>query len=132
MQCICGPFFKIYLCFSRDFVNHHFFFATRITLRQLKTPVLSSQSLCLSRDSLSCNTRLLDLCISSKFFILISGHQEFFFPSNLVGRIFFFPSKCSAGYFFPPRFSAGFFFPQKRVLCLHIQNVFTFTFWPLQ
>ena len=29
-------------------------------------------------------------------------------------------------FFSPPHFSAGFFFPQKRVTCLHIQNVLTF------
>ena len=65
---------------------------------------------------------------------MISGHQEFFFfLQQSGGQDIFFPSKCSAGYlFFPPHFSAGFFFPQKRVMCLHIQNVFTFTLWSLQ
>ena len=33
--------------------------------------------------------------------------------------------------FFPLHFSAGFFFPQKSVMCLHLQNVFTFTLWLL-
>ena len=46
---------------------------------------------------------------------------SFFFLATLVGRIFF----------FSPRFSAGFFF-LKKVSCLHLQNVFTFTLWLLQ
>ena len=40
---------------------------------------------------------------------MISGQQDIF--SNLVGRIFFFCPKCSAGYiFFSLHFSAGYFF----------------------
>ena len=33
--------------------------------------------------------------------------------------------------FFSPHFSAGFFF-LKKVSCLHLQNVVTFTLWLLQ
>ena len=57
--------------------------------------------------------------------VVISGKQ-YFFPSNLVGRIFFLLLNALQDIFSPPHFSAGFFFPQKRVMCLHIQNVLTF------
>ena len=56
---------------------------------------------------------------------------SFFFSSNLVGRIFFFLLNALQNIFFPLHFSAGFFFPQKSVMCLHLQNVFTFTLWLL-
>ena len=46
----------------------------------------------------------------------------FFFPSNLVGRIFFFPLlNALQDIFFTPRFSAGFFFSSKK------GHVFTYT-----
>ena len=32
MQSICGPFFRIYLCLSRDFVNQHVFFCCSISI----------------------------------------------------------------------------------------------------
>ena len=51
---------------------------------------------------------------------VISGQQEFF-SNSLVGRIFF-----------PLLVSLQDFFPQKRVMCLRIQNEFTFTLWSLQ
>ena len=49
------------------------FFAARFTLRQPKTPVRNATNLfwrlstCISRDSLSCETRSLNLCILFKF-----------------------------------------------------------------
>ena len=43
--------------------------------------------------------------------------------SNLVGRIFFLPSECSARYFFPPHFSAGFFF-LKKGSCVYIYKMY--------
>ena len=57
---------------------------------------------------------------------------SFFFLATLVGRIFFFPPKCSAGYFFSLLISLQDFFFLKKVSCLHLQNVFTFTLWLLQ
>ena len=70
-------YFKIY---SRDFVNKNVFFAARFTLRQPKTPVRNATNLrtflfwrlllCLSRDSLSCDTRSLDLWTLFKFIFL--------------------------------------------------------------
>ena len=51
---------------------------------------------------------------------MISGQQDFFFSSNLVGRIFFPSQMLCKIFFFSPHFSAVFFFPQKSV-------VFTFT-----
>ena len=62
---------------------------------------------------------------------MISGQQEFF-SEQPGGQDIFFPSRCSAGYFFPLLISLQEFFPRKRVMCLHIQNVFTFTLWSLQ
>ena len=56
---------------------------------------------------------------------MINGQQDFF-SSNLMGRIFFCPSKCSAGYFLPLLISLQYFFSSKRVTYLHIQNVLTF------
>ena len=57
---------------------------------------------------------------------------SFFFSSNLVGRIFFsLLNALQDIFFFSPHFSAGFFF-LKKVSCLHLQNVFTFTLWLLQ
>ena len=47
---------------------------------------------------------------------------SFFFPSNLVGRIFFSLPYALQDIFFSPRFSAGFFF-LKKASCLHLQNV---------
>ena len=32
--------------------------------------------------------------------LVFSGQQEYFFPANLLGRIFFVPSHLSAGFFF--------------------------------
>ena len=49
------------------------FFAARFTLRQPKTPVRNATnlfwrlSICISRDSLSCDTRSVNLCILFKF-----------------------------------------------------------------
>ena len=40
----------------------------------------------------------------------------FFFPNNLVGRIFVSLLYAPQDIFFSPRFSAGFFFPQKSVV----------------
>ena len=45
MQRICGPFFRIYLCLSTDFINHHVFFAARLSLRQPKTLVSNATNL---------------------------------------------------------------------------------------
>ena len=76
MQRICGPFLKIYLCFSRDFVNQHVFFCSiyietarnsREECNEFADLLFFRLSLCLSRDSLSCDTRSLDLCILFKF-----------------------------------------------------------------
>ena len=61
---------------------------------------------------------------------MISG-QQFFFLATLVGRIFFSLLNPLQDIFFSPHFSAGFFF-LKKVSCLHLQNVFTFTLWLLQ
>ena len=60
---------------------------------------------------------------------MISG-QQVVFPSNLAGRIFFSPPKCSAGFFFSPHFSAGFLFSSKKCRvymalqkpCISIEN----------
>ena len=51
---------------------------------------------------------------------MISGQQDFFFSSNLVGRIFFSLSKPLQDIFFLSSFLCRIFFPQKSV-------VFTFT-----
>ena len=56
---------------------------------------------------------------------MISG-QQVFFPSNLVGRIFFSLLNALQNIFFL-FISLQDFFPQKSVMCLHLQNVFTFT-----
>ena len=53
------------------------------------------------------------------------GKMIFFFKQP-GGQDIFSPSKCSEGYFFPSSFLCSIFFPQKRVTCLHIQNVLTF------
>ena len=84
MQRICGPsFWDLFMSFER-FCQPACFFAVRFTLRQPKTPVgnaLNLRTLCfedyhyafqaLSRDSLSCVTRSLDLCILFKFIFFI-------------------------------------------------------------
>ena len=62
---------------------------------------------------------------------MISG-QHVFFSSNLGGQEIFFPPKCSAGYFFSLLISLQDFFFLKKVSCLQLQNVFTFTLWLLQ
>ena len=56
---------------------------------------------------------------------MIYGQQDFFFSSNLVGRIFFPLLNALQDMFSPPHFFAV-FFSSKRVTCLHIQNVLTF------
>ena len=72
-------FLRIYLCFSRDFVNQHVFcFSIYIETAQNSREecnefadlLFSRLSLCLSRESLSRDTRLLDLCILFKFIFL--------------------------------------------------------------
>ena len=62
---------------------------------------------------------------------MISGQQAVFFFQQPGGQDIFFPSKCSAEYFFSSSFLCRIFFPQKSVMCLHLQNVFTFTLWLL-
>ena len=67
--------------FFERFCQPACFFAARFTLRQPKTPVRNATnlrtfclsdylSLCLSRVSLSCDTRSVDLCILFKFIFL--------------------------------------------------------------
>ena len=56
---------------------------------------------------------------------------SFVFSSNLGGQDIFFPPKRSAGYFFLSISLQDFCF-LKKVSCLHLQNVFTFTLWLLQ
>ena len=80
MQRICRPlFFRIYLCHSRDFVNQHVFcrsiyMETALNSREecieFADLFFLRLSLCLSRDSLSCDTRSLDRCILFKFIFL--------------------------------------------------------------
>ena len=53
----------------------------------------------------------------------ISGHQEFFFSNNLVGRIFFSLLNALQDIFFPPHFSAGFFF-LKKGSCVYIYKMY--------
>ena len=66
----------------------------------------------------------------SKNMWVIAGHQEFFFfSSNLV---IFFSLLNALQNIFSLLISLQDFFPQKRVMCLRIQNVFTFTLWSLQ
>ena len=52
--------------------------------------------------------------------------SKIFFSSNLVGRTFFSLPNALQDFFFSPHFSVGFFF-LKKVSCLHLQNVITFT-----
>ena len=54
---------------------------------------------------------------------MISG-QQVFFPSNLVGRIFFPLLNALQDIFFLSSFLCRISFP-KKVSCLHLQNVFT-------
>ena len=53
--------------------------------------------------------------------------SKIFFSSNLVGRIFF-PLLNALQNIFSLPISLQDFFPQKRVTCLHIQNVLTLTY----
>ena len=65
-------FFRIHLCLSRDFVNQHVFCCSiysqtaqnsRGECNEFANLLFGRLSLFLSRDSLSCDTGLLDLCI---------------------------------------------------------------------
>ena len=79
MQRICGPFFKIYLCFSRDFVNQHVFLLLDLHwdspklpwgMQRIGGPFVFQTIIIPLRDSLSCDTCSLDLCILFKFIFL--------------------------------------------------------------
>ena len=69
----CKQTLRIYLCLSRDFVNQHACFCCSIYVETAQNSreecnefaelLFRRLSLCLSRDSLSCDTRSLDLCI---------------------------------------------------------------------
>ena len=71
-------FFRIYLCLSRDFVNRHVFLLLDLHRDSPKLP-WGIQRICgpfvlksiLSRDSLSCDTRSLNLCVLFKFIFLL-------------------------------------------------------------
>ena len=56
---------------------------------------------------------------------------SFFFLATLVGRIFFSLLNALQD-FFSLLISLQDFFFLKKVSCLHLQNVFTFTLWLLQ
>ena len=81
VQRICGLFFRIYLCPSRDFVNQHVFLLFDLHWDSPKLPwgiqricgpfVLKTIIMPFKRsDSLFCDTRSLDLCILFKFIFL--------------------------------------------------------------
>ena len=81
MQRICGPFFfRIYLCLSRDFVNQRVFCCSiyietaqnsREESNEFADLLFWRLSLCLSRDSLSRDSRSLNLCVLFKFIFLL-------------------------------------------------------------
>ena len=72
-------FFKVYLCFSRDFFKQHVFLLLDLHwdspklpwgMQRICGPCFWRLSFCLSRDSLSCDTRSLDVCFLFKFIFL--------------------------------------------------------------
>ena len=95
MQRICRHlFFTIYLCLSRDFVNQHSLCSSIYVETALKSReeciefadlLFWRLSLCLSRDSLSRDTRSSDLCILFK-----SSGQEFIFSVTKVAQNMFY------------------------------------------
>ena len=58
--------------------------------------------------------------------------SKIFFSSNLVGRIFFPLPNALQDIFFLSSFLCRIFFFLKKVSCLQLQNVVTFTLWLLQ
>ena len=72
------PFFRIYLCLSRDFCQLACSFAARFTLRQPQTPEFADPLFYKDYDyvfleTLSCETCSLDLCILFKFIIFYTS-----------------------------------------------------------
>ena len=112
MQRICGPFYQD-LCVSGDFVSQHVFLLLDL---QPKTPTRSATnfadllflrlSLCLSRDSLFCDTHSLDLCILSKFIFLYLWYIP---PRSCAFHTLYFTPNFSYVYF-----RAKYFYPWWR------------------
>ena len=106
-------FFRIYLCLSRYFVNQHVFFAARFTLRQPKTPAAGECNEFADllfwrlyhyalRDSLSCDTRSLDLCILFRFIFLYLWYIP---PHSGASHTFYFTPIFSGVYYHAKYFS---------------------------
>ena len=108
-------FFRIYLRLSRDFVSQHVFFCCSIHIETAQNSheecnefadlLFWRLSLCLSRDSLSCDTRSLDLCILFKFIFLYlwyipphscAFHTFYFTPIITTRNIFLIPDDAVA------------------------------------
>ena len=80
MQRICGPFILEFIYVFREVLSTNMFFCCSIYIETAQNSREESNefadllfwrlSLCLSRDSLSCDTRSLDLCILFKFIFL--------------------------------------------------------------
>ena len=103
-------FLRIYLCLSRDFVNQHVFLPLDLHWDSPKLPSLNEftdllcwrLSLCLSRDSLSCDTRSLDLCILFKFIFLYLWYIP---PHSCAFHTFYFTPIFSSVYYHAKYFS---------------------------
>ena len=98
-------FFKIYLCFSRDFVNQHVFSAAQFTFKRPKTHVRNATNLrtvCFEdyhyafQETLSCDTRSLDLCVLFKFIFL---YLLYIPPHSCAFHTFYFTPIFSGVYY---------------------------------
>ena len=120
-------FFGIYLCVSRDFVNQHVFLCcstyietaqnSRGECNEFADLLFCRLSLCLSRDSLSCDTRSLDLCILFKFIFLYLWYIP---PHSCLFHTFYFTPIFSGVYYHAKYFS----YPWRRCC-----SEFNYYFW---
>ena len=103
MQRICRPFFRIYLCLSRDFVNKHVFLQLNLHWNSPKLPwgmqricgpfVLRTTIMPFKRF-LSCDTRSLDLCILFKFILIFFIPLTHFAPFFRFSYILLYTNFC--------------------------------------
>ena len=109
MQRICGPFI---LEFIREILSTSMFFCCSIYIETAQNSreecnefadlLFWRLSLCLSRDSLSCDTRSLDLCILFKFIFLYLWYIP---PHSCTFHTFYFTRFFSYVYYHAKYFS---------------------------
>ena len=112
MQRICGPLFLEFIYVFREILSTSMFFCCSIYIEtaqnsrgecnEIADLLFWRLSLCLSRDSLSCDTRSLDICILFKFIFLYLWYIP---PHSCVFHTFYFTPIFSGVYYHAKYFS---------------------------